>query len=120
MTHLASSLPSTVEQGAVRRVEWRTEVVETDGGYEVRNSRWAAPLRFFDVSFPTAKRSTDTTYAAVIALYQEAQGSLHSFSFKDWSTGEQIAVRFDSPLTLTGLDRNLDHIETLTLREVRL
>ena len=120
MGHLTTNLPTKVEQGAVRRVDWGTEIVTTDGGFEVRNARWDAPLRSWEVSFPTARR-TDVTYLAVIALYEAAQGSLHSFNFTSWADdGEVVPVRFDSPLSLTGIDINLDHIETLTLKEVRL
>jgi uncharacterized protein (TIGR02217 family) len=119
MAHLASFLPSQVEIGAVRDVDWSTDIVKTDGGYEVRNARWATPLRRFEVSFPTAKRD-DPVYTAVVALFEQAQGSLHSFNFKDWSAGgEVIKVRFDSPLKLTGVTKDLDHIETLNLIEVR-
>ena len=119
MTHLATSLPTKVEQGAVRIDAYAVEVVETDGGYEVRNLRHANNKRRYEVSFPTSKRS-DPTYQAVLALYAQAKGRTHSFSFTDWTTGGSIAVRFDSELRLTGLDYRLDHIETLTLVEVFL
>lgn len=120
--HLADTLPAQVEQGAVRDIDWGTEVVTTDGGYEVRNNRWAEPIRTFEISFPTAKRD-DPIYQAVIALFEKAQGGLHSFNFRDWtdeSGGTVVPVRFDSSLKITGIDRRLDHIETLTLREVKL
>lgn len=119
MAHLAAFLPSEIEQGAVRHLDWGTEVVTTDGGHEVRNNRWSTPLRTFEVSFPTARRN-DAIYTAVVGLFDQACGNLHSFNFRDWTQGgEVIAVRFDSPLAIQGIDRNLDHIETLTLREVR-
>lgn len=119
MTHLANYLPSSVEQGAIRIDDYTVEVVTTDGGYEVRNLRHANNKRRFEISFPTAKRD-DAVYQAVLLLYAEAKGKLHSFSFTDWSTGEAIAVRFDSELRITGVDRRLDHIETLQLIEVFL
>lgn len=119
MSHLDQYLPSTVEQGAIRRLEYSTEVVTTDGGFEVRNARWSTPLRTYEISFPTSKRTADT-YLAVRALYEAAKGGLHSFNFKDWTAGEVVAVRFDTPLNIQGIDHNLDHIETLTLKEVRL
>lgn len=118
MSHLPDNLPPRVEQGAVRHLDWQTEVVTTDGGHEVRNARWSAPLRRFEISFPTSKRNGED-YRDVIDLYEKALGGLHTFGFKDWTTGEVIAVRFDSPLSITGIDRSLDHIETLTLVEVR-
>jgi len=120
MAHLAAYLPTQVEVGAIRDVDWATDIVKTDGGFEVRNARWSAPLRRFELSFPTAKRAEDPTYLAVIALYEEAQGSLHSFNFRSWADGgEVLKVRFDSPLKITGVTKDLDHIETLNLVEVR-
>lgn len=118
--HLPDFLPREIEIGAVRRLENQTEVVDTDGGYEVRNNRWTGPKRIFEVSFPTAVRD-DPIYLDVIALYDLAQGGLHSFNFHDWtdeSGGTVVPVRFDSPLEITGLATHIDHIETLTLKEV--
>lgn len=120
--HHAVNLPEQVELGAVRRMEWRTEVVTSDSGREVRNNRWATPLKTYDLSFPPSQRD-DAVYVAVVELYELVEGGLHSFNFVDWTdeTGATvIPVRFDTPLTITGLAPHLDHIETLTLVEVRL
>jgi uncharacterized protein (TIGR02217 family) len=119
MTHLASTLPSTVEIGATRRLNFGTEIITTDSGAEVRNNRWAEPLRTYDVSFPIASRD-DPTYLAVIALYAEAQGNLHSFDFKDWTDGSTVPVRFDGPLTSSGITPELEHIVEMVLVEVRV
>lgn len=117
--HLDSTLPDSVEIGAQRRLNWNTEVVSTDSGAEVRNNRWAAPLRTYDVSFPVSRRD-DATYAAVLALYEEAQGNLHSFTFRDWADDEDVAVRFDGPLSTVGIMSELEHIVEVTLVEVRI
>lgn len=117
MTDLGMTLPSAVEQGAIRTDDYNVEVVETDGGYEVRNLRHSRSKRRYEVSFPTSKRD-DATYQAVLRLYAAAKGKLYSFQFKDWSDGTTVPVRFDSELRITGIDRNLDHIETLQLVEV--
>lgn len=120
MTHLATFLPREIEIGAVRRLETQTEVVDTDGGYEVRNNRWTRGKLVFEVSFPTAERD-DLVYLAVIALYEAAEGGLHSFNFTDWTDetgGTVVQVRFDSPLVITGVAGHIDHIETITLKEV--
>jgi len=117
MAHLAEFLPGKVELGAVRHEDWSVDIVKMDGGGSVRNSRWSAPLREFEISFPTSTRE-DETYQAVKALYRKAQGSTHTFNFRDWSEGgEVVRVRFDGKLTLTGIDRRFDHIETITLVE---
>lgn len=121
MAHLNISLPQQIELGATRRLRWETEVVTTDGGYEVRNSRWSAPLKTYEVSFPPSTRD-DPVYLAVLALYEAAEGGLHSFDFTDWTDetgGTVVPVRFDSPLEVTGIAMHLDHIETVTLIEVR-
>lgn len=119
MTHLASTLPRNWEIGAQRRLDFGTEIVRTDSGAEVRNNRWAAPLRAYDLSFPIAPRETDATYQEVLDLYEEAQGSLHSFDIIDWTDGATVAVRFDGPLAITGVTPELDHIVEVTLVEVR-
>lgn len=119
MTHLATRLPSNVEQGAVRTDDYDVEVVETDGGNEVRNLRHANSKRRYEISFPTSKRDS-TTYQAVRDLWTQARGKLHSFTFHDWTDNTDVPVRFDSELRITGLDRNLDHIETISLVEVYL
>lgn len=118
MTHLSVNLPPQVEQGAVRNLDYSTEIVTTDGGTEVRNARWSTPLRSFDISFPTAKR-TDATYIAVKTIFDDSLGGLHTFNFKDWTTDDTVKVRFDSALSITGIDIRHDHIESVRLVEVR-
>lgn len=118
MVDLARTLPEEVEIGATRRLEYSTEVVETDGGFEVRNSRWSQPLRVFEITYPHATR-TDPVYQAVKELYDEARGGLYSFNFKDWTDGQIVAVRFDSPLEIDTPAGHLDHIVSMTLKEVR-
>jgi len=119
MTHLTARLPATVEQGAIRKERYSTDIVETDGGNEVRNARWAEPLRTWEVSFPTSNRN-DPTYLSVKSLFRTALGSLHTFEFADWAEyGAIRKVRFDSSMQITGIDIRLDHIDTLTLVEVR-
>lgn len=119
MVDLASHLPAEVEIGAVRRLEYATDVVTTDGGYEVRNSRWATPLRVYEISYPTATR-TNATYQAVLDLYAEAMGGLYSFTFTDWTDQEAVPVRFDSPLEIDSPAGHLDHIVSMRLKEVRV
>lgn len=117
--HLSSTLPSSVEIGAQRRINWNTEVVQQDSGTEVRNNIWSAPLRTYSVSFPTSKRD-NSVYTSVVALYEEAEGNLHSFDFHDWADNEDVAVRFDGPLATVGVTPDLEHIVEVTLVEVRL
>lgn len=119
MSHLSETLPSKVEIGATRRLDFGTEVVSQDSGAEVRNNRWAEPLRTYEVSFPIADRE-DETYLAVLALYEAAEGNLHSFDFQDWTDGTTVPVRFDGPLASVGVTPELEHIIQVALLEVRL
>ena len=118
MADLASTLPEEVEIGAVRRLEYSTTVVTTDGGYEVRRGRWATPLRVYEISYPHSER-TGAIYQAVLDLYEEALGMEYSFFFKDWTDGSTVTVRFDSPLEIDSPAGHLDHIVSMRLKEVR-
>lgn len=121
MSHLNTFLPDELELGPVQRSEWGIEVVTTDGGHEVRNARWSAPLRTFEVSIPPSLRS-GTVYLAVRALFDASLGGLHTFNFRDWTdeTGSTIIrVRFASAMEIEGIAGHLDHISTFTLQEVR-
>lgn len=121
MAHINENLPASVELGAIRRLRYSTDIVTTDGGHEVRNSRWSEPLRTYEISFPPATRD-DPVYLAVIDLYTRAEGSAHTFNFTEWvdeTLSTVVRVRFDTPLEITGLAVHLDQIENITLVEVR-
>ena len=118
MADLATTLPEEVEIGAVRRLDYNTNVVSQDNGFEVRENRWSAPLRVYEITFPTSER-TNAIYLAVLALYEEAQGGLYSFNFTDWTDDATVTVRFDSPLEIQSPAGHLDHIVSMVLREVR-
>lgn len=121
MTHYSDRLPQQVEVGAIRHLTYSNEVVKTDGGSEVRNARWSTPLRSYEISFPTATRD-NAVYLAVLRLYDLTLGGTHTFDFAEWvdnSLSTVVQVRFDSPLSIQGVDIHHDHIETLTLVEVR-
>lgn len=118
MADLASTLPPEVEIGAVRRLDYSTTVVTTDGGFEVRRGRWATPLRVYEISYPHAERD-DPIYLAVLALYEEALGMAYSFLFRDWTDDTLVTVRFDSPLEIDSPNGFLDHIVSMRLKEVR-
>lgn len=118
MPDLATTLPEEVEIGAMRRLEYSTETVTTDGGFEVRNARWSEPLRVYEIAYPHATRD-DAVYLAVVALYEEALGKLYSFTFHDWIDDVDVDVRFDSPLEIETPAGHLDHIVSMRLMEVR-
>lgn len=119
MAHLATTLPDEIETGASQVRDYQTQIVTTDGGHEVRNNRWASPLRRYEISYPVLERS-GATHAAVTALFEEAEGSLHTFNFQDWTdgSGSLRVVRFDGPMEITGIANHLDDV-TIRLVEVR-
>lgn len=118
MADLSATLPESVELGARRILQYATEVVTTDGGHEVRNQRWATPLREFEISWPMSLRD-GAVHQAVLDLYEEAQGGLYSFRFKDWTDGQVVDVRFDSQLEIETPATHLDKIVSMRLKEVR-
>lgn len=118
MPDLASTLPEEVEIGAMRRLEYSTDTVTTDAGFEVRNARWSEPLRVYEITYPHSRRD-DANYLAVVALYEEALGNLYSFTFHDWIDDADVTVRFDSPLEIETPAGHLDHIVSMVLKEVR-
>lgn len=119
MSHLNTTLPDGIEAGASQTRNYQTQIVTTDGGYEVRNNRWASPLRTYDAHYSVLERD-GATHVAVLALFDEAEGSLHTFDFEDWTdgTGTVRKVRFDGPLELTGIAEHLDEV-SFRLVEVR-
>ena len=120
MAHLHMTLPSSVEIGAVKRLEWLPEIVTTDGGNEVRNQRRSRAKVYFDCSMPTCTRD-NADYLAVIQLFHDSLGGTHSFSFVDYTdeSGETVVkVRFDGELQITSPAGHLDHIDNFTLVEV--
>jgi hypothetical protein len=116
--HLNTQLTRNIEIGATRRLVWDIEVVKTDGGNEVRNTRWSAPLRSFDCALPPCTRD-NADYLSVQEMWTDTEGGTHSFLFYDYASDELVTVRFDSPLEITHLNGHLDKIETFTLQEVR-
>jgi hypothetical protein len=121
MAHLHITLrDSAVEIGAVKRLVWLPEIVQSDGGKEVRNQRQSRAKRYYDISVPTATRD-NAAYLEVLQLFEETLGGNDTFSITDWTdetTGTVVKVRFDGELQITSPAGHLDHIDTFTLVEV--
>ncbi len=120
--HLDRTFPQRIELGAVTVSEWGAEEIRTDGGWVVRNQRWSSPLVSFEISMPIMRRD-DVDYLDLIDLWEEAQGTTHSFNYvdhRDESDATIIAVRFATPLRTTAIDGQLEHVDTFTLEQVRL
>lgn len=93
MAHINTRLSDHVEIGAVRIEEQEVEISRTDGGNEVRNTRWSQPLLRFEIAFPTSQRD-DSVYLEVRNAYRAAMGMLHSFKFRDWSDYQATDAEF--------------------------
>lgn len=116
--HLWLSLPSAIESGLVRASEQSLEVVTTDGGYEVRNSRWSGPLRNWHPSYPMAD-ADDATHTAVEQMWIDTSYGADTFNFTDPKGGDTTRVRVDGSLQFTNQVGSLYHLDTFTLKEVR-
>jgi uncharacterized protein (TIGR02217 family) len=110
VAHINAQLPEEVELGAVRRDDIDVEITRTDGGSEVRNSRWDQSLLAFDCAYPASLRN-GAIFQQVRAAYKAAGGKLHSFDFQDWSEYQAT----DEPLgTSDGVITTYDLIKTYT------
>jgi hypothetical protein len=49
-------LPVEIEAGAKAKPRYSTDTITTDGGWEVRNSRWAYPLFQFEFNVEPGTR----------------------------------------------------------------
>jgi hypothetical protein len=120
MAHLDMFLPTSVEIGAVKRIVWIPEIVQSDGGREVRNQRQSRAKVYFDCSMPTCTRD-NADYLSVLDLFEQSAGGTDTFNLTDWtdeSGGTVVKVRFDGELQITSPAGHLDHIDTFTLVEV--
>jgi hypothetical protein len=116
--HLWLSLPTSIENGAVRTLQQDKEVQLTDGGYEVRNTRWASPLRSFQIGYNN-KPLDDADHAAVEQMWRDTNGGTDTFNFADERSGDTARVRFDAELQFTNTQGPYHHLDAFTLREVR-
>lgn len=117
--HIELTLPAGIEIGPAKRLQWDREVVTTDGGHEVRNSRWSSPLRAYDISLPV-RAADHPDFVAVQAIWRKTEGGTHSFNLTDWIDEESVRVRFDDDLSISTPKRlPQHHIDTFTLVEVR-
>jgi hypothetical protein len=116
--HFNVSLPSGIENGARRNLRWDVEIVTTDGGNEVRNSRWSTPLRTWEIAYNNAAL-TSADHAAVEQMYYDTEGGTHTFNWYDERADETVKVRFDADLQFTNTVGPYHHLDSFTIVEVR-
>ena len=119
MGHLTGRfLPSGIASGMTRRFVWDSEIIGTDGGHEVRNTRWSSPLRVWEIAMPT-RQLTDADQQAATQLWIDSRGGVDTFDHYDEIAQEQVRVRFDSDLTHQHNVGPFYAIQQFTVKEVR-
>jgi hypothetical protein len=116
--HLWLSLPTAIEKGSVRLLTQDKEVVETDGGFEFRNTRWSGPLRRWQIGFNN-KPLSDAKHAAVEQLWRDTNAGTDTFNYFDEKSGDTARVRFDGDLQMVNTTMQIYRIDVFTLKEVR-
>lgn len=74
--------PLALAFGATGGPEWRTEIVTLASGAEVRNARWAAPRRSWEVG---GAISSIDELNALIEFFDARRGRLAGFRFRDFT-----------------------------------
>lgn len=82
------SFPRTMAAGVSGGPERRVNIAALGSGYEERNARWRNSRRSYQAGLGI--RNADQL-AAVLALFEEVGGPLHSFRFRDWSDFKSCA-----------------------------
>lgn len=72
--------PLAVGPGASAGAEWRNDVLTLASGAEVRNARWAASRRRWDIASAV---SSLADLAQLAAFFEERKGRLRGFRFRD-------------------------------------
>ena len=118
MAHIAAQLTRNIEIGARREDSIDgLEVVTTDGGQEVRNSRADFEPRRYEIAGYTCTIDNED-FVSMRAMWRDTERGLHTFNFYDWIDQEIVKVRFETPMSITSEAGHLFHIDTLTLKEV--
>lgn len=74
-------LDRDIESRARTRPIFNTEMITTDGGFEVRNSRWSSPKHSFEFNFAPGDRTDMGDLADFIDLFYAAGGMAETFLF---------------------------------------
>jgi len=74
--------PIHISWGSAGGPDWPADIVELGSGFEERNTKWSAPLRYYDARYGV--RTHDELYE-ILALYHVAMGRLRGFRLLDWT-----------------------------------
>ena len=88
-------LDSDIEINAKARPRFSTEIVTTDGGWEVRNSRWAYPLHEFEFNLSPNLRDAED-FVNFRDLFYAAGGTHETFRFQHWADYQGFDERMEA------------------------
>lgn len=109
MIFLDERLDAAIEAGAKRRPRYSTDQVMADGGWLIRNERWAYPLFSFEFNFMPGEFEGDETLLAIEDHFHVVGGSAGAFPFRDWKDFrgvDQVLGIGDGSTTIFQLYRN--------------
>lgn len=85
--------PTDIAYGSGGGPEYSTDIVETLGGYEQRNSNWSESRAHYNVAHGV---KSEAQLEALIAFFRARKGRAKAFRFKDWTdykaTAQAIAT----------------------------
>lgn len=86
MIFINERLAGEIEAGAKARPRYSTDIITTDGGWEVRNSRWAYPLFDFEFNVEPGTRTEDEydVLDQFLDMFHACGGSAGAFRFHWW------------------------------------
>lgn len=82
-------LTEHIEAGAKARPMFSTEVVKTDGGWTITNSRWSYPLHEFEFNV-TPGVVGETELDNFVDLFYACGGMANTFKFRHWADYEGV------------------------------
>lgn len=82
MAFIEERFPDDIAFGSSGGPEFSTDIVETSGGHEQRNSNWADARARYNVAHGVKTRAQ---LDALIAFFRARRGRADGFRFKDWT-----------------------------------
>lgn len=101
-------LSEDIEVGAKVRPKFSTDIITTDGGWEVRNSRWAYPKHQFEFNAAPGEQG-EQDLDEFVDLFYAAGGCDETFKIKHWADFEgvnQLTEAVDGSTTVYQLMKN--------------
>ena len=97
-------LDPDIEAGAKARPRYSTDIITTDGGWEVRNSRWAYPLFQYEFNLMPGYRHDDEAIDAFIDTFHVVGGSAGAFQAGNLVASSRNGDDQDEEITVTLAD----------------